>query len=82
MPVEIGAPRKAGLRPQGRYTEFIEALIKADGQWISVPVEQIYGENNTKRQNAVYLRVRQRGLRCNLALRNGRFYARINKEVR
>jgi hypothetical protein len=78
MPVEIGPPRSAP-RPKGRYTDFVDAMVQANGEWVSVPVEQIWGPTNDYRSKAIHHRVRIRKLRCNVTIRNGRFYARIRK---
>jgi hypothetical protein len=54
-------------------------MVQADGEWVSVPVVQIWGLTNDYRSRAIHYRVHIRKLRCNVTIQDGRFYARIRK---
>lgn len=71
-----------GRKPRrGRYSDLFAALAVAPGEWLAVPVEEIGGRTDTKKQVNLHQAAWLRGLRINTAVRADRMFIRLRTET-
>jgi hypothetical protein len=78
MPLEYTAPPIERSHSQGspRYTELIDALINADGGWVSLPLDEVGGDDLKDKQRSIHTAARARKFRVQTTVQGERIYAR------
>jgi hypothetical protein len=80
MNITHGAPPTPTRRREykSKYSPILDALRNAaPGEWISVPIEEVAGNNPEQKQSALYYAANNRHMRVSTTVQGDRLYVRI-----
>jgi hypothetical protein len=78
MPIEATAPpvdRPIRTAPRS-YSQFLDRVREAQGEWLSLPIEEISGAKPATKQVAILRGAAVRGFKVQTTIQEGRLYAR------
>jgi hypothetical protein len=81
MPIETNAPPmdRRPTRPVGggKYQSFMDAIRAAGSAWVSLPLEEVTGASNARKQTTIHTAAAGRGIRVATTIQEGRLFARL-----
>jgi hypothetical protein len=81
MDIQVGPPPMTERKRRDTWHPELEAaIVHANGEWVSVPTDEIEGERDTVKRTRIYTVMAHRGFRISVTIRDGRFYARLRVE--
>jgi hypothetical protein len=81
MDIQVGPPPMTErTRRDTWHPELEAAMVQANGEWVSVPADEIEGKGHTVKRSRIYAVMARRGFRISVTIQDGRFYARLRVE--
>ena len=75
MPIKVAPPPTD--RCYHNYEKFVTAIREAAGAWVSLPLDEITGLSNARKQTAIRQALAVRGLHAQTTVQQGRIYVRL-----